>query len=374
MDFGLGEEQRALQDNLRRLLRETVPVDRLRELVAAGPAHDQRLWRALADMGLTGVLVPEEFGGLGLGLLDAVLVQEVLGEYAAPVAWLPTAIAGPLALTLAASTEQKARWFPAIVDGTLQVAVGIAEAGGNRDDAAVVFQGGTLRGRLLFVQGAAQAQLLICCCSEGDLYAVHPETRGLTWTALRSIDDTRALWEVNLEDVEAEPLACGLGEVAGPLVAAGRVALAADTLGAAQSMLDRAVAYAGEREQFGRPVGSFQAVKHLCADMAAELEPARALLWYAAHVFDAVPAERRVMACHAKAHLSEVGTFVARSATEVHGGVGFTELLGLHYWFKRIGCNRQLLGGPERLREEASRAQGWGRPPSRIAQQGGGYR
>ncbi len=133
--------------------------------------------------------------------------------------------------------------------------------------------------------------------------------------------------------------------------------LAADTLGAAQTMLTRAVEYSKQRIQFGVPIGSFQAVKHMCAEMAAELEPCRAMLWYAAYAFDAIPDEARLTACHTKAHLSEVGTFVARTATEVHGGIGFTDELGLHLWFKRIGANRQLLGGPDQAREEAARLQ-----------------
>jgi alkylation response protein AidB-like acyl-CoA dehydrogenase len=119
------------------------------------------------------------------------------------------------------------------------------------------------------------------------------------------------------------------------------------------------VDYAKERKQFDRAIGSFQAVKHMCAEMIAELEPCRALIWYAGHAFDVFPAESRKLAAHAKAHTSEVGTFVARTATEVHGGMGFTDLLGLHYWFKRIGFNRQMLGGPEYCREAAARLQGW---------------
>ena len=134
--------------------------------------------------------------------------------------------------------------------------------------------------------------------------------------------------------------------------------LAADTLGAAQNMLNQAVIYAGQREQFNRPIATFQAVKHMCAEMAAELEPCRAFVWYAAHALNTLPSEARLTACHAKAHLAEVGQFVARTATEVHGGMGFTDLVGLHYWFKRIGFNRQMLGTPERLREEAARLQG----------------
>ena len=123
-------------------------------------------------------------------------------------------------------------------------------------------------------------------------------------------------------------------------------------------MLDQAVAYAKGRVQFGRAIATFQAVKHMCAEMAASLEPCRSLVWYAGHALDHLPEEASVMACHAKAHLSEVGTFVARTSTEVHGGMGFTDLVGLHYWFKRIGFNRQVLGGPQAVRAEAAALQG----------------
>jgi alkylation response protein AidB-like acyl-CoA dehydrogenase len=140
---------------------------------------------------------------------------------------------------------------------------------------------------------------------------------------------------------------------------AGRIMLAADTLGAAQSMLDKAVAFAKQRSQFGRVIGSFQAVKHTLADLATALEPCRALVWYAAYAQDALPEEARIAALHAKAHLDEVGREVARLTTEVHGGMGFTDLLGLHYWYKRIATNRQLLGTPERCRHEAAQLQGW---------------
>ena len=140
---------------------------------------------------------------------------------------------------------------------------------------------------------------------------------------------------------------------------AARVILAADILGACERAIELAVAYAKERRQFERVIGSFQAVKHLCAEMVAELEPARALVWYAAHAFDAVPEEASLVAHHAKAHLSEIGRFIVRTATEVHGGIGFTDEQNLHYWFKRVGLDRQLLGSPELLREQAARLQGW---------------
>jgi alkylation response protein AidB-like acyl-CoA dehydrogenase len=374
MDFGLSEQQRAMQDGLRRYLQQSAGVEYVRTALANGPAHDAQLWQGLADLGLTGLLVPEAYGGLGLPLLDAVLVQEVLGEFAAPVDYTASAILAPLALTLAGSDAQKEKWLPPLAAGTLQVAVAITDAGGSRDGAGVTAVNDSLSGRLLFAMGAPDAELLILSCTEGDLYVVPRAAPGLEWTLLRSVDDTRCLWELNLQDVAAELLHPGEGDAIAPLVAAGRIALAADTLGAAQCMLGKAVAYAGERQQFKRLIGSFQAVKHMCAEMAAELEPCRALVWYAAHAFDTVPGERTLMACHAKAHLSEVGTFIARTATEVHGGMGFTDLLGLHYWFKRIGFNRQLLGTPERLREQAARVQGWGVHAARLLEQGGGYR
>jgi alkylation response protein AidB-like acyl-CoA dehydrogenase len=204
---------------------------------------------------------------------------------------------------------------------------------------------------------AAEADLWILADRTGRLHLAE----GLKAQTMTTIDHTRRLGELTLDGAPAEPLARDNGQVLTSLRDAAWVMLAADTLGAASGMLDRAVAYAKERQQFGRPIGSFQAVKHMCAEMAAELEPARALVWYAAYAFDAAPEEASVTAAHAKAHLSEIGRFVARTATEVHGGVGFTDLLGLHYAFKRIGLNRQLFGGPERVRALAAEMQGLGR-------------
>ena len=140
---------------------------------------------------------------------------------------------------------------------------------------------------------------------------------------------------------------------------AGRIIAAADSLGASQAMINKAVEYSKERKQFNRVIGSFQAVKHMCAEMAAELEPCYAIVWHAAHCFNNVPEEARLMACQSKSHVSEVSKMVAKKATEVHGGMGFTDLLGLHYWFKRIGMNRQLLGSPELVRKEAAKIQGF---------------
>ena len=193
------------------------------------------------------------------------------------------------------------------------------------------------------------------------MHFVPADAPGLEKIPLTTIDRTRSVGEMRFETVAAEPLANDGGATAARLRDAGRVILAADSLGAGQAMIEKAVDYAGQREQFGRIIGSFQAVKHMCAEMAARHEPCRSLIWYAAHAFDAASDEATLAACHAKSHTGEVYRFVARTSTEVHGGMGFTDLLGLHYWFKRIGFDRQVLGGPEAVRAEAAARQGWTR-------------
>ena len=190
------------------------------------------------------------------------------------------------------------------------------------------------------------------------LAVVRGDAPGLSSTRLATIDATRCHCELILAGVAPEAVFENAGEAIARMLDAGRIALAADTLGACESMIEQSVAYAQERKQFGRTIGSFQAVKHMCAEMIAELEPARSLVWYAAHSFDALPDEAPLMACHALAHLSEIGREIASVATQVHGGVGWTDEQNLHFWFKRIGVARHMLGGPELLRVRAAELQG----------------
>jgi alkylation response protein AidB-like acyl-CoA dehydrogenase len=234
------------------------------------------------------------------------------------------------------------------------IAVGDAIAA--RQDGGIHSAGDTLSGKALYVLDYG-ADVYLVADKDRSLFMVQANAAGLTGQALNTIDRTRRTGELILDGVAAQRLSSDPA-VLQKTLDAGRVMLAADTLGAAQTMIDQAVEYAQQREQFNRPIGSFQAVKHMCAEMTADLEPCRALVWFAAHALDELPAESTLTACHAKAHLAEVGRFVAKTATEVHGGMGFTDLLGLHYWFKRIGFNRQLLGAPELIRDEAARVQG----------------
>jgi len=357
MDFSLTQDQRMMQESLARTLAEASPLERVRRFAGELTDKGADVWQALADFGLAGMVVPEEHGGLGLTMLDAALASEALGQAVAPVPFMGVVLA-PIALIRGGSPEQQAEWLPKLASGEVMAAAAISEpVAGARDGAGVSAANGKLNGKALFVPGGLAAGLLVVADRTGSLHLVRGDAAGLTRTLMPGLDETRRLAELAFDNVAAEPLQGGT-ELLSALRDAGWVLIAADTLGAAQAMLDQAVAYAKERRQFGRVIGSFQAVKHLCAEMAAELEPARALVWYAAYAFDHAPAEASLTAAHAKAHLSEIGRFIARTSTEVHGGMGITDLLGLHYWFKRIGLNRQLLGGPERVREIAARMQG----------------
>ncbi|HEY5681690.1 MAG TPA: acyl-CoA dehydrogenase family protein [Pseudomonadales bacterium] len=352
MEFGLSEEQTLLQDSLNGFLDANCPLDRVRRFAEEPVAAD--LHSGLAELGVFGLLVPEEAGGVGLGCFEAALVAEALGSHTAPCAFLGSAVMAPLALTLAGNepTDTLSR----LATGELTVGVAVAEFVGARADGGITADGETLSGKALSVLDF-DAQAYLVADAAGSTYLVDAGAPGVFAEALPTIDKTRRTGALTLNGAPAQ-LICDDPDVLARVIDAGRVMLAADTLGAAQNMLDQAVEYAMQREQFNRPIGSFQAVKHMCAEMAASLEPCRAMVWYASHALDDLPAEASLCACHAKAHLSEVGKFVAKTATEVHGGMGFTDLLGLHYWFKRIGYNRQMLGAPELLREQAARLQG----------------
>jgi alkylation response protein AidB-like acyl-CoA dehydrogenase len=360
MDFSLSEDQVLLQDSVKAYLDEACSLDAVRESVAGDASVAGDIGRGLLDLGMGLILIPEKFGGLGLGLLDAALLQEMLGRSVAPVEHLAMAMA-IVGIAQAGTDSQQAQWLPAIAQGQAGFSVALTEHSSIREGAGVNAGGGCLNGKSLFVMGPDEASHLVVCDAQGGLHVVRTDARGLRRNDLMTIDKTRHFTECLFHDVEAESLTADStpGHAADLMIQSGRLLAAADTLGAAQEMLNRAVAYSLERKQFNRVIGSFQAVKHMCAEMAAQLEPARALIWHAAHAWDQDMDEAAVMICLAKSHLSEVGTFIARTSTEVHGGMGFTDLLGLHYWFKRIGVNRQLLGGPERVREEAARLQGW---------------
>lgn len=353
MDFSLSEQQVMIRDSFRGSLERTCPLEKAREVAGGNETMDRDVWQAMCELGMAGLLIPEEFGGAGLGLLEAALVAEELGRSAAPIPFTGTAVMAPLALLLAGTDEQKAGWLPKLAVGDVRIGVGVAEAAaGRRDGTGVHATGGRLNGYTRAVIDAAECTAFLIADTEERLHLVLGHAEGLAIEVMPSIDGTRQAVHLRFDDVAAEPLPAGDGTELRKIIDAGRIIMAADSLGAGEEMLRQAVDYALQRKQFDRIIGSFQAVKHLCAEVAAELQPCRALIWYGAYAFDNLPNEVPAAAVHAKSQMDETGRFAARTTTEVHGGMGFTDLVGLHYWFKRIGQNRAFLGGPEALRAE----------------------
>lgn len=351
MEFGLSEEQILLQDSVNRYLDESSSLDQVRELCKV-PEED--VWAGLVEIGVPGILVSETNGGLGMSALDAAIVAEALGSHTAHAPFMGSAVMAPVALEAAGVNPGDI--LGALMSGEKRVGIAVGEAVAARRDAGIKSAGTALTGKALYVLDHGADAYLVADQNKA-LFLVQSNSDGVNDQALTTIDETRRTGELIFDGAAAIKISDDPAVLQKSLDA-GRVMLAADTLGAAQNMLDKAVAYAKEREQFNRPIGSFQAVKHMCAEMAAELEPCRSLVWFAAHALDELPLEAAVTACHAKAHMAEVGKFVAKTSTEVHGGMGFTDLVGLHYWFKRIGFNRQLLGTPEAVRDEAAMFQG----------------
>jgi len=360
MDFALTEEQRRFDETLRAYLAERLSLDRLRAVADRGNGFDEPLWQGLCELGLPGLMVPERFGGSGLGVLDAAVVAEALGSGVAPVPFTALAMA-TLAVIRAGTAAQQEEWLPRIADTEVMFGVAFGGLAGQTGEAVVRRAGDRLTGRIVSALDCGMCSHLLVVLADGAIAIVAADDPGVRLTPRPSLDRTRPVTDIAFAGARAELLSAANAPLdAGRLVLdLGRVLLAADTLGAAQTMLDRAVAHAKERVQFGRVIGSFQGVKYMLADMVTALEPCRAMVWYAAHAQDNLPQEARLTACHAKAHLGDIGRDVSRMATEAHGGMGFTDLLGLHYWFKRIAFNRQMLGGPERCREEAAILQGW---------------
>ena len=358
MDFSLSAQQRELQDALDKALATISPLARVRRHADAGGAFAADVWRGLVELGVPGLLVSEEFGGLGMGVLDAALVAEVLGRHVVPAPYVGPIVVAPLAIAAAGSETQQRELLPRIAAGTLRIGVALSEHfAGARTGAGVTCRDRRLHGRSLFAIDAVGADAFLVADNAAGLHLVDRNAAGLVVTPLDTVDITRSTARLDFDAVQAERLRGADAATLQRLGDAIRITLAVDMLGASWKMIDQAVEYAKVREQFGRPIGSFQSVKHMCAEMAAELEPGRALVWYAGYALDHDLTDTSVAAAHAKAYLAEAARFVSRAATEVHGGIGITDALGLHYWFKRNAWGYQGFGSPERLREAAAAMQ-----------------
>jgi alkylation response protein AidB-like acyl-CoA dehydrogenase len=357
VNFDLSDEQELLQETVRQFAANECPPNRVRAIFDGEEGHDAALWKGLVELGLGGIALPDEYGGAGLELLDLALVAETLGAAAVPGPFLGHALAG-LAILYGGSDAQKKSWLPKLASGELLGSVALAEGDGRwQPEEWALPAGATLTGVKSMVPFGAHADLIVVGTAGGGLAVVERGAPGQSAKALAGVDRTRRIAELHLANTPCQPLAGGAA--AARMRDAGLVLLAADAFGGAQQLLEMSVEYAKTRQQFGVTIGSFQGLKHQLANLAVEIEPARGLYWYAAHVFDHAPGESERTAALAKAHLGQVYLQTARDAVEAHGGIGFTWECDVQIYFKRAMFDRAFLGAPSVHRERAAALAGW---------------
>lgn len=359
MDFGLSDEQRLLQQTVRGFVQNECPPSRLRALFDAGTGHDPATWSGLAGMGVAGLVVPEAFGGAGLEVLDLAVVFEALGEGALPGPLLGHALAS-LAIAEGGSEEQKRAWLPRLAEGSVIATVALCEEGSAWEPETWRCSGSAdgISGSKLFVPHADVADLLVVGIEGGGLALLETTAAGVKCEPQGGVDRTRPVFRVDLDRAPCSVLAAD-PRLAGRVRDVGLVLLAADAFGAATRLVDMAVAYAKTREQFGRKIAEFQAVKHQLARLGLDVEPTRGLYWYAAYAVDHLPDDGERAAALAKSHVTDRAVATGRMAVELHGGLGFTWECDVQMWLKRAMFDRAFLGTPEALRDRCATLAGW---------------
>ncbi len=355
MNLELTHEQVALRDTVRRFLTEKAGIStHVRPLLDDPTGTTDEVWRGLAALGATGVLVGEEFGGAGMSMVEAGTVAEALGAALHPGPWLSSAVAAARALTRVGVED--ATLLSGIADGTTVATVGPLT--GSRPRVADTDAGTTLHGGLGALPDAAAAHVLLVLADESGntvLFAVDRSSPGVTVTPRRHVDPTSKLCNVGLDDVRARRLGVMSPDALSGLIDDVLIMSAAEALGAAQAVMDLAVDYAKVRRQFDAPIGSFQAVQHLCVDMYETVELARGGVIHALWAADSADsAERHLSALRAKAFAGRLAT-VGDTAIQVFGGIGFTWEHDAHLYLKRLLGWSALLGGSDRYLEAVGR-------------------
>jgi len=355
MYFDLTDEQKSLREMLTSFFEERFGA--AQGVEAADTAElDRELWSEINALGLGGILIPEDAGGLGMGLLTLSNAAELCGMYAVPAPIVQNALAAWLIGNCGDDTQRQ-RWLEDLVSGSAIAAFALGEhAGwlpknwtGSSSSNAIMKQN---------VERASEADLLVVGLEGGKLALLPTSDAGATVTPIDTLDRSRPLADVTFDPKAAEMLAAS-PNITHKLIDALLITYAADALGAALGAQARAVAYAKERSQFGRLIGSFQAIKHQLADMSVDLEPARPLYWYAAHAWDADRLDAQRMAAIVKAHIGDIAVNAARMAIEVHGGIGYTWEYPAHLLLKRAMFGRAVMGMPALHRERAAALAGW---------------
>jgi alkylation response protein AidB-like acyl-CoA dehydrogenase len=369
MQFGLTETQQVLKNSAREFFSAVCPIAEVRRLMETATAYDAALWQKMAHQGWTGIIFDEEYGGLGLGLVEMAVALEEMGRALLPGPYLATVLLAGVAIDAAGNPAQKRKYLSRISLGEAHATLALLEASASWDPGAVqlnaqpTLAGFALNGRKMFVPDAAAADFLVCAARRGPdlgLFIVPRGARGLTISSLPAIDETRKLYQVAFEDVpvaEGDFLAIGDSARAAleRALAVATVALAAEMVGGMQRVMEIAVEYAKARKQFGKPIGQFQAVQHLCADMLLLTESSRSAAYYAAWALRERAPEADAAVSIAKAYASDAYREVGNRGIQVQGGMGFTWENNVHLYYKRAKASELMFGDATYHRERIAR-------------------
>jgi alkylation response protein AidB-like acyl-CoA dehydrogenase len=363
VNFAFSEEQEELRSSVRRFLDDKSPIPEVRRLMETTDGYDPAVWAQMANqLGLQGLAIPEEHGGSGFTYVELIVVLEEMGRSLLCAPYFATiALAGNAILTSGDDAAKK-ELLPGIATGDTIATLAFTEDNGRWDEGGITTtatragDGWTLDGHKMFVLDGHVANLLVVAARTPaglGLFAVEGDAPGLTRTPLATMDQTRKQARLELAGTPGRLIGADGGASAGlsRTLDLAAVALAAEQVGGAQRCLDMSVEYAKERVQFGRPIGSFQAIKHKCADMLLEVESAKSAAYYAGWAAAESSDELPVVASLAKAYCSDAYFHAAAENIQIHGGIGFTWEHDAHLYFKRAKSSELLLGDPTYHRE-----------------------
>ncbi|RIK05453.1 MAG: acyl-CoA dehydrogenase [Acidobacteria bacterium] len=371
MNFAFSDEQEELKKSARRFCEEQYSSETVRRIMETESGVDEELWTRMAqELGWQAMIIPEEYGGAGFGYIELIVLMEEMGRAVVAAPFFSTVCLAANTLLVAGSDEQKQELLPGIAEGTRIATLALTEESGRWDADGVMAtyskNGGdyTLNGKKMYVvDGHTANTIIVAARAEGStgedgvsLFVVDAEASGLSRRPLQTMDQTRKQAEVTLDGVSVAGSAL-VGEEGNAWLAVTKVmdlasvALAAEQVGGAQMCLDMSVDYAKVRVQFGRPIGSFQAIKHKCADMLVEVESAKSAAYYAGWAAREDNEELPITAPLAKAYCSEAYFHCAAENIQIHGGIGFTWEHDAHLYFKRAKSSELMLGDPSYHRE-----------------------
>ena len=367
MEFAFTEEQEAFRDNVKRFAEEKSTSEDVRRLMETQEGYDESTWDILSrELAVTGLIIPEEFGGSGFGATELGIVMEQFGRSLICVPFFSSSVMAASALILNGSENSKNKWLPAIAAGGAKGTLCVSERSGSWDESAIQTTASKngdqylLNGEKHFVLDAHVSDFLIVASrldNRTALFTLDPKDDRVQIKLEQGMDQTRKICTVTMKGAPAQILGPDKPAALEEIFDRSIVALSHEMIGGAQQLLDSAIEYTKLRVQFGRSISSFQAIKHRLADLLLEVELAKSACYHAAYEIDKQQNSSEA-ASHAKAQASEAYLNSAIQCIQLHGGVGFTWENDTHLWFKRAKSSEVFLGSPHEHRERMLRASG----------------